>query len=112
MKVFRIAVVVAAVGLAGFTILAQTQTRPMTPANVAIIDSSAFSDPKNGIARVMAAVQQIDAKFQPLRTEIRTMRDRLTTMRSDLQKKQAIQDSATTAKQADEADQLEVQIKR
>src|ERR1051326_3798514 len=113
MKVFRIAVVVAALALAAFTIIAQTQTRPaVTPANVAIIDSSMFSDPKNGIARVMAAVQQIDAKFQPLRTEIRTMRDRLTTMRSDLQKKQAIQDSATTAKQADEADQLEVQIKR
>jgi len=113
MRVFRIAVVVAAIALAGFTILAQTQTRPAAaPANVAIIDSSMFSDPKNGIARVMAAVQQIDAKFQPLRTEIRTMRDRLTTMRSDLQKKQAIQDSATTAKQADEADQLEVQIKR
>src|ERR1043165_9895883 len=110
MRVFRIAVVVAAIALAGFTILAQTQTRPpYAPANMAIIDSSMFSDRKNDIARVMAVLQQIDAKFQPLRTEIRTMRDRLTTMRSDLQKKQAIQDSATTAKQADEADQLEVQ---
>lgn len=113
MKVFRIAIVVAAVALAAFTILAQTQTRPAaTPANVAIIDSSAFSDDKNGIARVMAAMQQIEAKFQPLRSEIRGMRDRLTTMRADLQKKRGVQDAATTAKQAEEADQLEVQIKR
>lgn len=113
MKVFRIAVVVAAVGLAGFTILAQTQTRPaVAPANVAVIDSSAFSDQKNGIARVMAAVQQIEVKFQPLRNEIRTMRDRLNTMRSDLQAKRAVQDAATTARQSDEADQLEVQLKR
>jgi outer membrane protein len=112
MKVFRIAVVVVAVALAGFTI-AQTQTRPAaTPANVAIIDSSMFTNDKNGIARVMAAMQQIEVKFQPLRTEIRGMADRLNTMRTDLQKKRGIQDAATTAKQADEADQLELQIKR
>jgi outer membrane protein len=117
MKVFRRAVVVvvfvAAVGLAAFTILAQTQARPAaTPANIAIIDSSAFSDEKTGIARVIAAGQQIQVKFDPLRNEITGMRERLATMRSDLQKKRAIQDAAMTAKQSDEADQLEVQIKR
>lgn len=113
MKVIRIAVVVAAIAVAAFTILAQTQTRPApTPANIAIIDSSAFSDEKTGIARVVAAGQQIQVKFQPLRNEINTMRERLNTMRSDLQKKRAIQDAATSAKQADEADQLEIQIKR
>jgi Skp family chaperone for outer membrane proteins len=111
MKAFRIAV--AAVAFAAFTILAQTQTRPAaTPANIAIIDSSAFSDEKNGIARVMAAMQQIETKFTPLRAEIRGMRERLTTLRTDLQKKRAIQDAATTAKQAEEADRLEIQIKR
>lgn len=113
MKVFRIILVLAAVALAAFTILAQTQTRPApTPANIAIIDSSAFSDEKNGIARVIAVGQQIETKFQPLRTELRGMRDRLATMRSDLQKKRGVQDAATTARQTDEADQLEVQIKR
>ena len=111
MKVFLIAV--AAVAFAAVTILAQTQTRPAaTPANIAIIDSSAFSDDKNGIARVIAVGQQIEAKFQPLRTELRGMRDRLTAMRADLQKKRGVQDAATTARQTDEADQLELQIKR
>ena len=106
-------IVVAAIGLAAFAILVQTQTRPAAaPANIAIIDSSAFSDEKNGIARVMAAMQQIEAKFTPLRTEIRGMRERLATMRSDLQKKRAVQDAQTTARQAEAADQLEVQIKR
>lgn len=117
MKVFRRAVVVvvfvAAIGLAAFTILAQTQTRPApTPANIAIIDSSAFSDEKTGITRVIAAGQQIQVKFDPLRNEITGMRERLATMRSDLQKKRALQDAAMTAKQSDEADQLEIQIKR
>jgi outer membrane protein len=113
MKVFRTGLVVAAVALAAFTILGQTQTRPAaTPANIAIIDSSAFSDDKQGIARVMAAMQQIETKFQPLRSELRGMRDRLNTIRADLQKKRGVQDAATTAKQTDEADQLELQIKR
>lgn len=111
MKAFRIAV--AALAFAAFTILAQTQTRPAaTPANIAIIDSSAFSDEKNGIARVMAAMQQIETKFTPLRTELRGMRERLNTMRSDLQKKRAIQDARMTAQQTEEAERLEVEIKR
>ncbi|HJP93716.1 MAG TPA: OmpH family outer membrane protein [Pyrinomonadaceae bacterium] len=113
MKVFRI--VIAALAFAAVTILAQTQTQtrsPAAPANIAIIDSSAFSDEKTGITRVMNAMQQIETKFMPLRTEIRTMRDRLTTMRADIQKKRAIQDPRTTAQQADEADRLEIEIKR
>lgn len=112
MKVFRI--VVAAAALGAFAILAQTQTtRPAaTPANIAVIDSSVFTDAKNGIGRVMAAMQQIEAKFTPLRTEIRGMRERLSTMRSDIQKKRQIQDANTTAQQTEAADNLELQIKR
>ena len=123
MKVFRI--IVAAVAFAAFTILAQTQTRllrgassaenatpAVAPANIGIIDSAAFGDEKVGIARVMNAMKQLDAKFQPIRAEIRTMRDKLNTMRADLQKKRAIQDVKITQQQSEEADRLEVQIKR
>lgn len=124
MKVFR--TILAVIALATFAILAHTQTRPTTtpatppqtrpaaaaPGNIAVIDSSAFSDEKEGIARVMVAMRQIEAKFQPIRNELRGMRDRLNTMRADLQKKQAIQDAKTTAAQAEAADQLDVQIKR
>ena len=111
MKAFRIIVAVAA--FVAFTIIVQTQTRPApTPTNVAIIDSAAFSDDKAGIARVMAAMQQIETKYQPLRTELRGMRDRLATMRADLQKKRPVQDPKLTAQQTDAANQLEVDIKR
>lgn len=121
MKAFRITV--ALMAFAAFAILAHTQTRPATPgaaapqraagpANIAVIDSAAFTDEKAGIARAMAAVRQLEAKFQPLRNELRGMRDRLNTMRADLQKKQSIQDASTTAQQAEQANQLEVQIKR
>lgn len=124
MKLFRIAIV--AIALAAFTVLAQTQTRLLAgaaspaetltpaavPASIGIIDSSAFSDEKTGITTVMAAMKQLDTKFQPLRAEIRTMRDRLNTLRTDIQAKRAIQEPRVTAQQVDEADRLEVQIKR
>lgn len=122
MKVLRI--ILAALTLATFTILAYTQTRPANPGapasrpgaagpvNIAIIDSSAFSDEKAGIARVMVAMKAIEAKFQPLRTELRGMRERLNTMRSDIEKKRSIQDARMTAQQTEEADRLEIQIKR
>ena len=111
MKVFRI--IVAAAAVAAFAIIVQTQTRPAAaPANVAIIDSSAFSDEKAGIARVMTAMQAIETKFQPLRTELRGMRERLSKMRTDLEQKRQVQDPKLTAQQTDEADRLEVQIKR
>jgi Skp family chaperone for outer membrane proteins len=122
MKAFRISV--AATVFAAFAILAYTQTRPAAtpagpanrpaaaPANVAVIDSSAFSDEKAGIARVMAAMKALETKFQPLRNELRGMRDRLNTMRSDIEKKRTIQDQRMTAQQVEAADTLELQIKR
>jgi Skp family chaperone for outer membrane proteins len=122
MKAFRITV--ALMAFAAFAILAHTQTRPANPgaatapqraagpANIAVIDSSAFTDEKAGIARAMAAMRQLEAKFQPLRSELRGMRDRLNTLRADIQKKQGIQDAKVTAQQAEQAEQLDLQIKR
>ena len=111
MKAFRIIVAVAA--FVAFTLIVQTQTRPApAPTNIAIIDSAAFSDEKAGIARVMTAMQQMEAKYQPLRAELRGMRERLATMRADLQKKRPVQDPKLTAQQAEAADRLEVDIKR
>ena len=121
MKVFRTSL--AAIAVAAFTILvqtlltmgassAETLPQPAAPANIGIIDSSKFTEEKTGIARVMNTMRQLDVKFQPLRTELNGMRDRLNTMRADLQKKRSIQDAATTARQAEEAERLEVQYKR
>ena len=121
MKVFR--TILAAVAVAALTILvqtvlttgatsAETVPQPAAPANIGIIDSSAFGHPKEGIARVMNAMSGLEAKFQPIRAELRGMRDRLTTLRADIQKKRTIQDAATTARQVEEANNLELQIKR
>jgi outer membrane protein len=60
----------------------------------------------------MAVMRQLEAKFQPVRNELRGMREKLNTMRADLQKKQAIQDAKITQQQAEEAERLDLQIKR
>lgn len=120
MKVFRLD---ATILIAALAVFAYAQTRSATPTtsapqtrtsalNIAVVDSSAFSDEKTGIARVMNAMRRLDVKFQPLRNELRGMRDRLNTMRADIDKKQAIQDAGTTAQQAEQADRLEIEIKR
>ena len=118
MKVFR--VIVALAVISGFAILVYTQTRPAGPqavpasgsASVAVIDSSYFGEDKVGITRVANAMDQIETKYQPLRTELRGMSDRLNTMRANIQSKQKVQDAKLTQQQMDEADRLEVQIKR
>ena len=122
MKVFRISLAVLV--FAAFAILAQTQTRPAAnpaapatraaaaPANIAVIDSRAFSDEKAGIARVMTAMKALEAKFQPVRADLRTQGEKLKTMRADIEKKRSIQEQRITAQQVEAADQLEIQIKR
>lgn len=121
MRVFR--TIVAALAVAAFTILAQTLltkgdasaetvTQPAAPANIGIINSAAFGNERVGIARVMSAMKQLEVKFEPLRAEIRGMKERLNTMRADIQKKRGIQDASITARQDEEADRLEIQLKR
>jgi Skp family chaperone for outer membrane proteins len=122
MKVFRISL--AALVFAAFAILAYTQTRPAAnpaapatraaaaPANIAVIDSREFGNEKAGITRVMNGMKALEAKFLPLRNELRGMRDRLSTMRADIDKKRTIQDQRMTAQQIEEAERLELQIKR
>ena len=121
----------AAFVLAALTIVsAQAQTTPARPAagpaqpsagtvapapgsiRIAVIDSSEFSDEKTGIARVVAAVKQVDAQFQPQRTELQGMQTRYDTLVKDIQTKAPVQAPNVTQQQRDQAEQLELQIKR
>ena len=119
MKAFRL--IVATFTFSVFILTLQAQARLMTSANpnppaaasvIAVIDSGEFTDSKAGITRVIAALTQLNVKFDPLKKEIRGMQDRLTAMKADIQKKQATQAANLTAQQAEQAQTLELQIKR
>ncbi|HEX8070093.1 MAG TPA: OmpH family outer membrane protein [Pyrinomonadaceae bacterium] len=119
---------IAAAALAALSLVsaqAQTPARPAGPApatggaqpaagtfRLAVIDSGAFSDDKAGILRVVSAVKQVDAQFQSQRTELQGMQERYNTLVADIQKKAQVQDPKVTAQQQDQAEQLQLQIKR
>jgi Skp family chaperone for outer membrane proteins len=86
--------------------------QPPATGTIAVIDSGVFAEDKEGITRVSTALKQIDNKFMPIQTEIKGMQDRLTAMRSDIDKKRATSSAAAISQQTEQADQLELQIKR
>lgn len=125
MKVFRL--VLAALIFAGLTVVVNAQTRVLTgnasrpsnlsaspapPSGIAIIDSGEFTDPKTGIQRVVAALGQLDVKNQGLNKELKDMQTRLQNLRADIQNKRLVQDAKITAQQTDQADKLELELKR
>jgi Skp family chaperone for outer membrane proteins len=125
MKAFRL--VLAALIFGGLTVVVHAQTRALTgnasrpsnlsgspapPSGVAIVDSGEFTDPKTGIQRVVAALGQLDVKNQGLNKELKDMQTRLQNLRADIQNKRLVQDPKITAQQTDQADKLELELKR
>jgi Skp family chaperone for outer membrane proteins len=125
MKVFRL--VLAALIFGSLTVAVHAQTRALTnnaskpsnlsaspapPSGIAIVDSGEFTDPKTGIQRVVAALGQLDVKNQGINKELKDMQTRLQNLRTDIQNKRQVQDPKITAQQTDQADKLELELKR
>ncbi|HSB28035.1 MAG TPA: OmpH family outer membrane protein [Pyrinomonadaceae bacterium] len=79
---------------------------------IAIVDSGEFTEQKTGINRVVSALAQLNAKYDGVNKEIKDMQTRLNTLRSDIQNKRQVQDPKITQQQSDQAEQLDLQIKR
>ena len=79
---------------------------------VAVIDSSAFGDPKEGITKFVNALKRVDAEFQPRRTELQGIQQQIDKMTADLQKAAPVQDPKVTQQQQDKIDQLKTDQKR
>jgi outer membrane protein len=117
---------IAAFVLAALTIIsAQAQTRPAaspqpaagggaapTSRPFAVIDSSAFSDDKAGITRVVNALKQIETQFQPQRTELQGLQTQYDNLVNKIKSTQAVANQQEIAKLQDQAEQLQTQIKR
>lgn len=85
---------------------------PASTGRIAIIDSSAFSDEKAGIARVVNAMKTVDAQFQPVRTEVQGMQTRYQALVDDINKTSAVADPKTIATKTDQADTLKRDMER
>src|SRR5947209_257346 len=135
MKAIRNTIVAAAIAaFAALSVSAQTQPaprqtpapRPSTPVTsapsqggatiaegkFAIIDTDAFSDPKQGIRRLVAAFQVVEREFKPRRDEVQQLQTRYEALVKEVNDTKAVADPKTLAAKADQATQLETEIKR
>ncbi len=85
---------------------APAQTANVPDTKIALIDSSQFADEKQGIFRFVAAIKQVDAEFQPRRTELQTLQQQIQKSTDDLNKAAPVQDPKVTAQQNDKIEQM------
>jgi Skp family chaperone for outer membrane proteins len=78
----------------------------------AIIDTDAFNDQTNGIKRLVAAFQTVEREFKPRRDEIQSLRTRLEALVKEIDSTKAVADQKALAAKAEQAQQLETEIKR
>jgi Skp family chaperone for outer membrane proteins len=79
---------------------------------VALIDSSAFADEKQGIAKFVSALKRVNAEFQPRETELLNLQQQIEKAKSDLQKAAPVQDAKVTQQQQDRIAVMETDFKR
>ncbi|MEO7674625.1 MAG: OmpH family outer membrane protein [Pyrinomonadaceae bacterium] len=87
---------------------------------IGLVNISAFADDKAGIAKFRTALTTLDAEFKVLNDEINTMRTKYQTLATEIQKAQQappagvpVKDTpAALAAKVEEAQNLEIQIKR
>lgn len=79
---------------------------------VALIDSSAFADEKQGIAKFVSALKRVNAEFQPRQTELQNLQTQIEKAKSDLQKAAPVQDAKVTQTQQDRIAVMETDFKR
>jgi len=95
------------------TSTAPTQTTASVPdSKIALIDSSAFGDEKQGILRIVTALKKLNAEFQPRQNELQTLQQQIDKATADLQKVQSVQDPKLTAQQADKIDTMKKDLQR
>lgn len=134
MKIFRaIAAVAFVAAISSGTALAQTApggtrpparpaatpttTAPVTSASipdskVALINSAAFADEKQGILRFVSAMKRLNAEFQPRQTDLQTLQQQIQKAEADLQKAAPVQDEKVSLQQKDKIDQMKKDLQR
>jgi len=124
MKIFRAIAAVAflAVIIVSQVVAQQPRTGTQTPAGstsanvpdskIALIDSSAFADEKQGIVRLVNAIKRVNSEFQPRKTELEGLNSQVEKATADLQKVAGVQDPKLNQQQADKIEQMKKDLQR
>jgi Skp family chaperone for outer membrane proteins len=81
-------------------------------AKIALINTSAFGDDKQGIARFTAAAKRVERECQPRRTELQQLQTRYTTLVEEIRKTENVQAPAATSQKVEQAEALKKEIER
>jgi len=127
MKLARFFAAVAMLTAAAFSVSAQQQQRPATPANppagapqtvavpdskMAMIYSDMFLDPKNGIARYNSLLTTLNREFEPRRNELQALQTRIQTLTKEIDDTQNVADPNAIRVKRDQLNQLNTDFKR
>ena len=85
---------------------------PLPDSKIALIYSDAFLDPKTGIARFNALLNNLNREFQPRQTEINQLQQRAQQLSDDIDKTRAVADPKTIQQKMDQLEQLKTELKR
>ncbi|HYY97793.1 MAG TPA: OmpH family outer membrane protein, partial [Pyrinomonadaceae bacterium] len=94
--------------------------RPAAPATqatiaegkFAIVDTDAFQDPKEGIARLVSAAATVDREFKPRRDEITQLQTRYEALGKQIQDTQKVADPKALQNLVEQAETLKNDIER
>lgn len=135
MKAIRYTVAAAALAVfaaVGVNAQAPAGTRPATPApatprpaapaaggqtaiaegKFAVVDTDAFQDPKEGIARLVNAAATVDREFKPRRDEITQLQTRYEALGKQIQDTQKVADPKALQNLVEQAETLKNDIER
>lgn len=113
MKLFQSLLLAVCMGMAAGAIQAQTGV-PVGPSKLAVIDSRAFDDPKNGINRIIKAYDVLSTEFKPKSDELTAMGAKYNQLKTELDtltKSTAKVDEKTVFAKHDQIEKLERDIK-
>jgi Skp family chaperone for outer membrane proteins len=78
----------------------------------AVVDTDAFQDPKEGIARLVSAAATVDREFKPRRDEIQQLQTRYEALGKQIQDTQKVADPKALQTLVDQAETLKSDIER
>jgi Skp family chaperone for outer membrane proteins len=78
----------------------------------AVVDTDAFQDPKEGIARLVSAAATVDREFKPKRDEIQQLQTRYEALGKQIQDTQKVADPKALQNLVDQAETLKSDIER
>jgi Skp family chaperone for outer membrane proteins len=78
----------------------------------AVVDTDAFQDPKEGIARLVSAAATVDREFKPRRDEIQQLQTRYEALGKQIQDTQKVADPKALQTLVDQAETLKNDIER